>query len=42
MAREQTEQVAADVRGLVIHYGHNNALEQAEELANAYLSFLMN
>ena len=37
--RQQMKQVATNVQGVVIHSGHNIALEQPEELANAYLTF---
>lgn len=37
--RRQMEKVATIVRGVVIHFGHNIALEKPKELAEAYLSF---
>jgi pimeloyl-ACP methyl ester carboxylesterase len=37
--RRQMEKVATKVTGVVIHSGHNIALEKPKELAEAYLSF---
>ena len=38
--RRQMERVATTVKGVVIHSGHNIALEKPQELAEAYLAFL--
>jgi pimeloyl-ACP methyl ester carboxylesterase len=37
--RRQMERIAMNVRGAVIHSGHNIALEKPKELAEAYISF---